>query len=158
MSELWAKVGLDLRDHPKAIAAGDAMALWTWALLHIRAHTQDGILKRTSIGASWSGRKAARHAAKLVEVGLFVEVEGGYRMANYEGHNETRDTVDARREAARVRMANNRAAKKAASEGARSQDVRANVRTTFAENTGPRSPEVPVSVSLSDLGSGSSSS
>ncbi len=154
---LFAKLDLDLRDHPRALAAGSAMATWCWALAYIRAHSLNGFLPREAIAASWVGEKQALKDIKVLvseKVGLFAEVEGGagWQMLKYEQHNDTKTTIDGRREAARLRMQKVRDKAKAANDGA---NVRANDLRTFGEHDANGSPGVPVSDSLSDLGSGS---
>lgn len=113
------------------------MATWTWALLYVREQETDGYLPEAALRGSWvSETEARRHAAKLVEVGLWERDAhgpdgGGWRICRYSDKNETKATITERREEAAERM----------------RRVRANrVRTT-----GERSQDVPGSGSGSDL-------
>lgn len=103
---LFAKIDLELRDHPKASRAGAAMATWTWATLYSRAKELDGVVPEECLVGAWGGEKVARqHAAKLSEVGLFEPIEGGWKIVNFEKHNETKAAIEARRENGRKRVA-----------------------------------------------------
>jgi hypothetical protein len=53
-------------------------------------------------------KKPAALAAKLVAVGLWVAVKGGYRVHDYTDWNKTKDQVDLEREATRNRVASHR--------------------------------------------------
>lgn len=126
---IYARVDVNFGDHPKALAAGAiARDLWTWGLLYSRKHELDGDLpKEVVLASSWGagGKTNAKVAAKLVDVGLWVAVEGGWRIVNYSEKNETRDQIDQRRGTARERMRKVR--------GERSPDVRANAPRTLSE-------------------------
>lgn len=103
---LHAKVDLILTTHPKAHAAGEAMGLWTWALLYSRQQELDGFVPRWSLRLAWCGEaRALEHADKLVLVGLFAfdADRDGWVVLNYAAKNETRDEIAERRQLDRTR-------------------------------------------------------
>lgn len=104
---IFAKLDVDITDHPKAIAAGPAaFGLWVWSLAYCRKHESDGdiplVAVRTALGGS--ARENMRLAAKLVKVGLWADQDGHHFVfVNYAKKNETRHDIDARRTADRSR-------------------------------------------------------
>lgn len=140
---IFAKLDVDLSDHPRALAAGSAMATWAWALAYTRKHELDGFVPDAALALSWAGPKqAAKDAERLIAVGLWTRSEGGFRVGNYAEKNETKAKIAERRAEARERMQRIR-------EQRRSRDVRANTERT----SGERSRGVPGSGSdsVSDL-------
>jgi hypothetical protein len=136
---IYAKVDVELRDHERAHLAGVAMATWTWALLYARSQQTDGLVPHVALRGAWVGeREARRHAAKLVEVGLWEACDGGWRICRYAEKNDTRAVIDENRARSRERM----------------HRVRANKQRTNGEPHGPEQPAVPGSGSGSGSGSG----
>jgi hypothetical protein len=106
---IYAKVDVKLRDHKLAHRAGAAMATWMWALLYVREHETDGHIPDEMIRLAWVGEVAARkHAARLVEVGLWAVEPDGWTICRYSDKNDTRETIDARRKETRERVAKHR--------------------------------------------------
>lgn len=101
---IFAKVDVKLRDHLRAHRAGAAMATWTWALLYSREQETDGDIYAEVLRGSWVGESTAlEHAAKLVEVGLWDVIDGGWRIRNYSAKNETKEAIDEKRRGDRMR-------------------------------------------------------
>lgn len=104
----WFKIDDGFADHPKVIALqsrrgwASAVALWTlsgaWASKHLTdGHVPSGIIRRLGC--------APADARALVAVGLWVEVEGGYRFHDFHDYNPAESEVKAKREATRERVA-----------------------------------------------------
>lgn len=110
---IYAKVDLTLLAHPKALAAGDAMATWTWMLLYTKEQQLDGFIPLVALRLSWSGEVASTaHARRLVEVGLLAEVDGGFTITRYAEKNWTRAQVEEKQTATRARVAKFRESRK----------------------------------------------
>jgi hypothetical protein len=57
------------------------MATWAWARTYAREHRLGDFVPRVALPGSWVGaRRARKDVAKLVEVGLFLEVNDGWRI------------------------------------------------------------------------------
>ena len=105
----WFKVDDGFAFHPKALAAGNlALGLWVRAGAYSSAHLTEGFIRK-DIVASLGTVAAAR---KLVDAGLWDLVDGGYRFHQWEQRNPSRDDVESEREAARLRVAAARKAKR----------------------------------------------
>lgn len=106
---IYAKVDVDLRDNRRARLAGEAMATWTYGLLYSRGQELDGFVDREALRGSWVGERVAlKHAEKLVEVGLWEAIDGGWTITNYSKKNETKAAIDERRAIDRERKARKR--------------------------------------------------
>lgn len=96
----WIAMQQSLLTHRKTIRAtailkcdrhkfiGHMAALWWWALDNA---DRDGSLHNTTVteiaeGSGWGTRKAENFTAVLVAVGFLDEIEGGYRLHNWEKH------------------------------------------------------------------------
>lgn len=103
----WFRIDDTLGTHPKARAAGlAAMGLWTLAGSWASQQLTDGHVPEWFV----ADLKASRHAAKLVEVGLWhPSPEGGWVFHEWAEMNPTRAEVEEKREAARKRMRDLRA-------------------------------------------------
>ncbi len=102
---IFAKVDVKLRDHHRAQRAGAAMGTWLWGLLYVREHQTDGVIPDVSLRYAWVGEKAARRdAARLVEVGLWEDLSGSWRICRYSDKNDTAEDIAKRRAEARERM------------------------------------------------------
>ena len=112
----WFRVDDDMSFHHKIVAAGNAaVGLWTRAGAWSSRYLTDGFIPDLMVDSL--GTKA--QATKLVTVGLWTRVEGGFRFHQWsERQPFTKDSVEADREAARERMRRIRKG--------RSDDVRAN--------------------------------
>lgn len=98
----WVKIDDQWPNHPKARAAGKngrelAIASWCWSA----ANLTDGFIATHDLPllAAQAEVPARPTARRLVEVGLWEEVEGGWLVHDYLDRNPTADKVLATREA-----------------------------------------------------------
>lgn len=113
----WARLDDGWHDHPKVIAAGlDAAGSWvmslTWAHANRRSSPVPGYVPR-SVFARFAGTRAGRLSKKLVEVGLFDQVEGGWIVhdfADYLPKYDPAKAADAGKAGAEKRWGRGRAA------------------------------------------------
>lgn len=105
---IYARIDVKATMHPKFIRAGAvARDLWVWANLYCRDYEESGDVTREIVLSSpWGAGFAANEAvaAKLVDVGLFTVIEGGWHIVNYENKNDTKEDIEANREAAKERV------------------------------------------------------
>ena len=97
----WFRVDDKFWGHPKAKAAGNrAMGLWVLAGSWSSSYLTDGFVSREFVREHRNGEQ---DAGRLVEVGLWHPVDGGWQFHDWEACNFTRTRVEARREADRKR-------------------------------------------------------
>jgi hypothetical protein len=108
----YAKLYVDVYSHPRFIEAGfEASGYWMHALASLRhQESSDGFLSEATLTVPLAARKAQcrRLCEKLVSVGLFRKVEGGYVLLRYAEKNETKAEIDQARLAARERLVRHR--------------------------------------------------
>ena len=127
----WFMVDDKLHSHRKTVRAGvQAMGLWVIAGSWSADHLEDGFVP--SYVADRIDRDAEMHAAELVTAGLWLVAEKngdqGWQFHDWDEFQPTREAVEAKREAARERMARVRGNRKSGS-----QEVRANNKGTSQE-------------------------
>ena len=120
----WFMVDDKLHSHRKAVRAGvGPMGLWVLAGSWSADHLEDGFVP--SYVAERIDQDADTHAAELVKAGLWTAAEKngdeGWQFHDWDEFQPTREAVEAKREAARERMARVRGNRKSGS-----QEVRAN--------------------------------
>lgn len=99
----WVKILSSVPRHPKFQKAGpEACWLWLCGLCYCQDGLTDGFIPVESI--DFLGVKgASRHAGRLVTVGLWETVSGGWQVHDYFDHNKTaaevRHLTETRREA-----------------------------------------------------------
>ena len=98
----WAKLDDGMPTHPKVIAAGAvAFALDVAAICYANKHLTDGHIPTHSLPAVLPGLPSPkRHAAKLVEVGRWEAVDGGWRIHDY---HDFQPTAEHQREVSKKR-------------------------------------------------------
>ena len=105
---IYSRIDVSFRDHPKALAAGSvARDLWVWGNLYCRDHQLNGSLPRSAVLSSpWGagGRANAKVAEKLASVGLWTRTDVGWDINNYAAKNDTKEVIEAKKEAHRERM------------------------------------------------------
>lgn len=107
----WFKVDDNLSFHPKALEAGNAaLGLWVRAGSWSGANLTNGFIPRAI--ARQLGTKT--NATRLVNAGLWHEVDGGYSFHEWDQRQPTKDDVEAEREANRKRQADYRKRKRQA--------------------------------------------
>lgn len=104
----WFKVDDSLAFHHKTVAAGNAaMGLWVRAGSWSAQQLTDGYIPTAVVGVLGSRAQAAR----LVRVGLWDEVDGGYRFHQWSERQPSREEVIVRRRNEAERKAKARAAR-----------------------------------------------
>ena len=103
----WYKVDDQLHSHPKARRAGlEAMGLWTLAGSHCMSYLTDGFVEEWFIDSWPHGRDLA---SRLVAVGLWLVVDGGWQFHDWEKYQPTKVSVQSDRAAAAERKRRQRA-------------------------------------------------
>lgn len=97
----WFRVDDTAADHPKIIAAGNAaVGLWmrcgSWAMRQLT----DGFIP-TAVARSYG---TPAQAKRLVDVGLWLEVDDGYVFHEWDQRQPSRAKLDADREANAARI------------------------------------------------------
>src|SRR3990167_6480333 len=84
----WVKIDDGAPDHRKQLAAGsEACWLWVCGLAYCnRQPARDGFIPGVKVGLLYPFRRAGALAKKLVEVGLWEEADGGYRVHDYHSY------------------------------------------------------------------------
>lgn len=117
----WLKVDDRVRTHPKIAKAGP-LAAWMWlcSLCYCREHLTDGFVPAEAVPTLAVGMpQPARQARRLVEVGLWHEVDGGYRVHDWGDWNPSREAVMALRDKERDKKRRQRACPEDVPEGHR---------------------------------------
>ena len=98
----WFKVDDTLATHAKVVRAGNAaMGLWVRAGSWSASQLTDGFVPSDMI-AVLGGRPS--DARKLVEVGLWVGADGGYRFHQWQDRQPSREETERKREEWRERQ------------------------------------------------------
>lgn len=107
----WAKLDDRANEHRKQLAAGpEACWLWACGLMYCnRQPARDGFIPAQVVAMLYPAKKPQALAAKLVAVGLWEKVEGGFLVHDFGDWNKSREQVEAEREATRNRVASHRA-------------------------------------------------
>lgn len=96
----WVRLDDGASQHRKVLAAG-AEAAWLWACGLMYANRQpakDGIIPAVALPILYPLRQPAKLAAKLVEVGLWEAVDGGWRVHDYHDYQPSVEDAEALRE------------------------------------------------------------
>lgn len=103
----WAKIDDRANEHRKMLAAGaEACWLWTCGLMYAnRQPARDGFIPDAVIGMLYPLKNPKRLAEKLVDVGLWEKVAGGYRIHEFTTWNPTKEQVEESKAKARERAA-----------------------------------------------------
>lgn len=109
----WAKVDDHANEHRKQLAAGaEACWLWTCGLMYANRQTaRDGFIPDGVLGMLYPFKSPGKLAAKLIGVGLWHRVPGGYLIHEFTWWNQTREQRDAELAAGRERAAKSYAAR-----------------------------------------------
>lgn len=106
----WFKVDDQLAFNPKVLEAGNAaMGLWVRAGSWCAANLTDGQLPAHMIGTLGAQKRNAR---SLVESGLWVETESGYRFKNWSEFQPTKAEILRERAETAERVRKHREAKR----------------------------------------------
>lgn len=95
---MWVKIDDGFYDHPKVVAAGGlGTALFVCALSYSARHLTDGFIPAAQVRRLVDVEDPGEVAARLVEVGLWEEGEGGYWIHDYLDYNPSAAEVGERR-------------------------------------------------------------
>lgn len=103
----WFKVDDGFPDHPKVLELQtrkgwpSALSLWTLAGAWCSKQLTDGLVPGAIVARLGCTKK---DAALLVDVGLWVDVEGGYQFHDWLSRNPSRKDVETKREKTRAKV------------------------------------------------------
>lgn len=99
----WVRIEDRAPEHRKQLAAGPA-ACWLWLCGLAYANRQpqhDGFIPTAALPGLGCGAKASKEATRLVEVGLWERVSGGWQIHDYHAYQLTPDQIRVRSESGR---------------------------------------------------------
>jgi hypothetical protein len=121
----WVRLDDNFPDHPKVVDAGPLAAwLYVCGVAYASRYLTDGYIPAGQVRKLADVDGAAALADRLVEVGLWERVDGGFQVHDFLEYNPSAEKVRAERSAAKERM-----------QRVRSGDVRANTERTDDEPT-----------------------
>lgn len=130
----WGKVDDNMAFHPKVVQAGnEAMGLWVRALSWSMSILSDGYVPAGMVSA-FNGDRSAQ---KLVDAGLWMQVDDGFQFKDWAEYQPTKEQVLSDRAAAKERMARVRGQKTTGSSTERAHVVRANISRSSTTPTRP---------------------
>lgn len=98
----WVKIDDSFADHPKIASAGPlGMALQVAALCYCNRYLTDGFIPRAMAPrlVYFEGFAEPHDViTRLIEVGIWIEVEGGYRIHDYLEYQPSKADIEATRE------------------------------------------------------------
>jgi hypothetical protein len=142
---VWVKLDDGFPDHPKVLAAGPLAAwLYVCGLAYAARLLTDGFIPTVQVGRLAALQGAEDLAGRLVSVGLWERVDGGYRVHDYLDWNTPASHIKRDRAAAAERMRRLRSGDTPAPAPADSGKVRANTSRTNGERSGEVRQPTPV--------------
>lgn len=88
----WLRIDDTVPTHRKHLKAGPAAAwLWVCGIAYCQRHLTDGFIPEEALALLGVAKGSDALASKLVEVGLFCRVDGGYQVHDYLDLNASRD-------------------------------------------------------------------
>lgn len=103
---MWSRIDDNYPDHPKVVAAGEAAAyLNIVGICYSSRHLTDGYIPAEQIPRMTVSKKRRELVQKLIDVGLWNEVPGGYQIHDYLDYHPGADAVRSQRAAGRERKA-----------------------------------------------------
>jgi hypothetical protein len=100
-SGIYARLYCSIREHDTCSALSDpAFRLYVCGIAYSRERLTDGFLADHVIARLAPIRKPARAAAELASSDLWARTDDGYQIRDWANHQETRDEVVAKKEAA----------------------------------------------------------
>lgn len=146
----WVKIDDSFADHPKIASAGPlGMALQVAALCYCNRYLTDGFIpKAMAPRLVYFEGFADPHDVihRLIEVGIWIEVEGGYRIHDYLEYQPSKADIEATREQRRKAGAKGGRAKGSAEQGTKrgaKQDAKQNASNVLSKEEAKLCP-VPV--------------
>lgn len=130
----WVKLDDSMPTHPKMMAVGvEGFALDVAGIAYCNRYETNGFITDQSLGAVLPAlRSPGRIAEKLVAVGRWSRVDGGWQIHDYLEYQPSRESKDKDRSAARERMRRVRA-NDSRTESVESESVQANKRRSSDE-------------------------
>ncbi len=103
---IYQPIDVSLQTNARAIKAGTAMYLWTFAMLWSRDHRESGhVPMHVLLTCPWGNPKENRAAvARLLDSGLMDQDGEGVSLRNYAAKNDTREVIEKRIEGGRSRQ------------------------------------------------------
>lgn len=96
----WVRIHDGAMTHPKLVGLSDkAFRLWVWGLSYAQQHLTDGLLTSDAIPS-----RVRRAAEDLVAKRLWETHDIGFKIHDYLDWNDSRESVIAKRDAAKNRM------------------------------------------------------
>lgn len=124
----WIKVHNSMPQHPKLLRAGDRAAwLQVCGLCYANEHLTDGFIPRHALPVVAPGVRGAEKLARLlVDVGMWDEVDDGWRIHDYTDHQRSAEEVRERRskDAARKAVARSTPSPRGLPTGLRGESAR----------------------------------
>lgn len=97
----WFRVDDSFYDHPKAIAAGPALALWLRAGCHCARYLTDGFVSSATLralgGTAQMAKRLVDAKARPGGAGLWVVVEGGWQFHDWSDYQPSKADVEEKR-------------------------------------------------------------
>lgn len=102
----WAKLSDNFHSHPKTERMGlDGAGLYAIGISYAACHLTDGFLPKP-----WVKKQApAKLVNRLVSIGAWLEVDGGYEIADFLDYNPPRAEIEEKRRLQRERQTRHRA-------------------------------------------------
>ncbi len=150
----WVRMDDGAREHRKQLKAGaEACWLWSCGLMYAgRQKAHDGFIPSEMLTQLYPFRKPLDLAAKLVEVGLWDKVEGGYHIHDYNEYQPTAEEVAAlaakRANAGKLGGSKSGATRRSKGEATPPVDVEANAKQV-ASTMSKHIPSHPIPVRIS---------
>jgi len=110
----WARLDDRANEHRKQLAAGpEACWLWACGLMYCnRQAARNGFIPEQALRILYPLKSPSRLATKLVDVGLWERIDGGYQVHEFECWNKSKEQVEADRESTRNRVTAHRERKR----------------------------------------------
>ena len=106
----WFKWPNDLVDDPRFVGLSDAAwTLHAHAASYCSRNLTDGFIPDSMLSRLCNTRFPAKAARELVDAGMWVVVDGGWRIDGFEDEQQTRENVEKTRAQARERQKRKRA-------------------------------------------------
>lgn len=94
----WVRIEDGVTEHRKHLKAGPAAAwLWVCGIAYCQRQLSDGFIPIEAVPLLGVPQGFSRLVERLVEVGLFDRVDGGYAVHDYHDFNDTRQEALARK-------------------------------------------------------------
>lgn len=99
----WTRIDDNFKNNLKVRkAGGDGVLLYLYGLIHCNTNLTDGYIDEVYLPQLYADAFCKRQKAtlnKLLEVGLWIKVDGGYQVNDFLEYNLTKEEVEKRRKA-----------------------------------------------------------